>query len=474
MIDIELVRQCYKEFKENQEYYRKIDEYYYGNIDKLKHANKKKWQSDFHCVDNFFQTFVDQESQYSFGNHPTYKYDAEEAENVASLIKYEINNNATYDNALGQRLVELGIVYELNFIGKDGFKNKIITPLEGNMAFDEYDEPIFFIYVHTKRILDKTVQPNKYRLVDYIDVYDEQNVYYLDNTFNYRKDKPPVQHNFPCIPVGVGMIGGNKYTNLNGYIEGDKTIFRMIKTNQDAYSQIKTCGIQEIIDFRNSILKMYGVKLKPKKIPIRDKDGKIIKWEIEKDINGNDVFVEPVIENTKLLYFDNKSKEGAEWLIKDIPSDFIEAELKRCRDDMHSLTNHIDSNEKLQSNISGQALRTRLTMLEAKCKQNIDAMQDIIRTRIRCLFSYLERTNKGKYDYKLVKTEFTPCIPIDETQLADIISKIPQEVVSNYTKRSWLPKIDNPKLEQEIIDSEKKNELNLIGDPYEEREQEQE
>ena len=170
MIDIELVKQCYQEFKENQEYYQKIDKYYYGNTDKLKQVNRKKWQSDFHCIDNFFQTFVDQESQYSFGNHPTYKYNAEESENVASLIKYYVNNNSTYDSSLGQRLVELGLVYELSFIGKDGFKNKIITPLEGNMAFDEYDEPMFFIYVHTKRVLDRTVQPNKYVLVDYIDV----------------------------------------------------------------------------------------------------------------------------------------------------------------------------------------------------------------------------------------------------------------------------------------------------------------
>ena len=172
-----------------------------------------------------------------------------------------------------------------------------------------------------------------------------------------------------------------------------------------------------------------------------------------------------------MLRFEDKRLQDAEWLIKDIPSDFIEAQLKRCRDDMHTLTDHIDSNEKMQSNLSGQALRTRLTMLEAKCKLNIDAMEDIIRTRIRCLFSYLNKINKGNFDYKLLKVEFTPCIPVDETQLADIISKIPQDVVSNYTKRSWLPKIDNPKLEQEIIDSEKQSELNLIGDSYEQEDQ---
>ena len=45
-----------------------------------------------------------------------------------------------------------------------------------------------------------------------------------------------------------------------------------------------------------------------------------------------------------------------------------------------------------------------------------------------------------------------------------MISKIPHEVVSNFTKRSWLPKVNNPKKEQEIIDEETKNEIENIPD----------
>ena len=39
------------------------------------------------------------------------------------------------------------------------------------------------------------------------------------------------------IPVGVGMVDMLKYTEKNGYIEGDKTIFRTIKSLQDAIEQ---------------------------------------------------------------------------------------------------------------------------------------------------------------------------------------------------------------------------------------------
>ena len=362
-LDIEAVKECYYEYKKNYEHYEKIDKYYYGNVDKLKRANKKKWQSDFHCVDNFFQTFVDQEAQYSFGNEPTYSYLDEDID-IGNIINYYINNKHTYNSLLGQKLVEFTLIYELNFIGKNGFTNKIITPMEGNFAFNEYEEPLFFIYIHTKRVLDKNIKgKNKYNIVDYIDVYDDKYVYYLDNNFNFREGKPPVEHGFPCIPVGIGLIGG-KYTTENGYIEGDKSLYRMIKTNQDAYCQIKTCGVQEIIDFRNSILKTYGIKLQEKKKPIYDNEGNITKWELIKDEFGNPEYAEPVLENTNMLHFKDKSVSDAEWLIKDIPNEFIDSTLKRCRDDIHSLTNHIDSNEKLQSNLSGvKMLPSKLEMV---------------------------------------------------------------------------------------------------------------
>ncbi len=111
---------------------------------------------------------------------------------------------------------------------------------------------------------------------------------------------------------------------------------------------------------------------------------------------------------------------------------------------MHTLKD-IDCNEKMQSNLSGQK-KARLQALESKCTQNSQAMHDIINTRIKCLFDYLSSIRKGDYDYKKVKVEFTVCIPIDDGIIADMISKIPHEVVSNHTKRSWLPKINNPEL----------------------------
>ena len=118
------------------------------------------------------------------------------------------------------------------------------------------------------------------------------------------------------------------------------------------------------------------------------------------------------------------------------------------------MTSHIDNNEKISSNLSGIALRSKLHSLEAKCNRNEKAMSNIIKTRLKCLFRFLYLTQNKVYDVNMINIKFTPNIPQDLVNIADIISKIPHEVLSNETKREMLPNVDNAKAEQERIDRE--------------------
>lgn len=436
MLDLEAVAQCYQSYKQNKKHYVKIDKYYYANTDNVDVIHYEEGKSKARVVDNFLQLFVDQEAQYSFGNPLTYTYKEEIKENIADVIKDNTFNTESHDSSLGQKLIEFGIMYELSFISKKGFKNKLIPPTKGKMYYDENDEPQFFIYVYR--------QNSK----EYINVYDDTYVYKFDNSF-----KSPIsqkEHGFNCIPVGVGRIGDDEYSVTDGYVKGDKTLYRMIKTNQDAYSQTKSLMHQEVIDFRNAILKLFGVKLRDKK----DDEGNVI---LDKD--GNPEKSEPVLSDTKILAFKDKKVSDAEWLVKTINDTFIQNMLKVYRDDMHTLTCHVDCNEKMQSNLSGIALRSRLQALEAKCTANVHAYMDIIKTRLECLFYYLSSIRKGYFDYKKVNIQITVCVPVDDSVIADMISKIPQEVVSNYTKRGWISKISDLDLEQKRIDKEVKKDL---------------
>ena len=82
------------------------------------------------------------------------------------------------------------------------------------------------------------------------------------------------------------------------------------------------------------------------------------------------------------------------------------------------------------------------------------AMSNIIKTRLKCLFRFLYLTQNKVYDVNMINIKFTPNIPQDLVNIADIISKIPHEVLSNETKREMLPVVDNAKAEQERIDRE--------------------
>ena len=158
--------------------------------------------------------------------------------------------------------------------------------------------------------------------------------------------------------------------------------------------------------------------------------------------------------------FGDKTSQDAEWLIKNVNDTFI----KNTRDDLlnliYTLTSHIDNNEKMQSNLSGMALRSKLQCLEAKCSMIEKAMQNIIYTRIYCLFKYLYLTESKNYDVNSIKIQFTPNVPVDETGIADMISKLAASgVVSKETMRSWLPRIENPVTEGEKLKKELKDEL---------------
>lgn len=452
-LDIEAVKECYARYRNNLDYYLTIDKDYFGNTEELKPVKNIPNRSNARIKTNFIQKLVDEEALYSFGNKTTFKaLDERHKEAIPLIDYYTKNNGAGYDNSAGKRLIEFKLGYELSFITKDNkFKNLYLHPLNSDIWLNEYNEPEFFIYVHTKNVIRPPRK--KPKLVDFIDVYDDKYVYYLDEAFNIIDIKA---HNMGTIPVGYGMVDNVRYTEEKGYIEGDKTIHRTIKPLQLGIEQNCSDITQEITDFHNAILKLYNVDLEDEV----DEDGNVIL-----DNEGNPVKKEPFIKDNSVMYFDNeKQKADAEWLIKKIDGSFIKDTRDDFKDLIYTLTSHIDNNMKLESNLSGVALRSRLQSLEAKVKSNEAAMEDIIRKRLQCLFNWLRLTSNGAIDFdeNLISIEFTPCVPQDVQMLAQIIAQIPHDVLSNETKRSLLPFVNNNEVEEARIKREDKEKLQQI------------
>ncbi|EES49137.1 phage portal protein [Clostridium botulinum] len=443
--EIEFLQRCYSDYLVKLGHYEDINRYYYGNTDALAGFMPKEGRSNLKVNTNFIQKLVDEEAQYSFGNDITYT-SVEDNNQVVKDINYHLKNNKSdHDINLGIELIKNGMAFEINYLEEYApkefnFKNRIVSPLEGYMYL-ENDIPKYFL-----RMFHKQLEPEK----TYIDVYTNRAIYHFDET--WQEVETVTEHYFGIVPVGIGMIGGKAYNIDRGYEEGDKTIYNTIKKIQDAIETNLSDIVCEISDFRNAILKMYGIEA-----------------ENEKDKDGNDIIDEstgkpkkkvPVVKDNCILLFGDKSEQDAEWLIKNVNDVFI----KNTRDDLlnliYTLTSHIDNNEKMQSNLSGMALRSKLQCLEAKCSMNEKAMQNIIHTRIYCLFKYLYLTASKSYDVNTIKIQFTPNVPVDETGIADMISKLAaSNVVSKETMRSWLPRIENPISEGEKLKKELEGEL---------------
>ena len=433
--ELELIKRCYSDFVTKQGHYEDINRYYYGNTDSLANFKPMKGRSNLKVKTNFMQKLIDEEAQYSFGNDVTYIAKNDNADMLKDIDYVLENNNADHDINLGIELVKYGLVYEISYLDKNlQFKNKIVSPLTGYMYLKD-EIPVYFLHMFKRQLDDK----------DYIDVYTDKYIYHFDTT--WQEVAPATEHYFGIVPVGFGMIGGKKYSMERGYTEGDKTIYSLIKHIQDAYETNFSDMVSEISDFRNAILKLYGVELKDK----IDENGNVV---LGKD--GKPVKEEPVVRDNCIMAFGSKTEQDAEWLIKNINDTFIKNTRDDLKDLMYVLTSHVDSNEKMASNLSGVALRSRLQSLEAKCKMNEKAMKNIIKTRLKCLFKFLYLTSSKSYDPNMVNIQFTPNVPQDIAVIADVIAKIPHDVLSNESKRAMLPNINNIKGEQDRIDNENK------------------
>ena len=81
--------------------------------------------------------------------------------------------------------------------------------------------------------------------------------------------------------------------------------------------------------------------------------------QFEKDEDLEEMKAKGILEVGK----DGKVK----WLIKDINDTFVQNTIDRYIDLIYQIGCHINHNEKLQSNLSGITLRSRLISLENKC-----------------------------------------------------------------------------------------------------------
>ena len=91
---------------------------------------------------------------------------------------------------------------------------------------------------------------------------------------------------------------------------------------------------------------------------------------------------------------------------------------------MYKVTHHLKNQVTIQSNTSGSMLATRLNCLRIKLTSIHQCLSNCIKTRIRCLFTYLNISQSKNYDYKDISVKFTLNLPNNDLEMAQILSQL--------------------------------------------------
>lgn len=405
-LDIDLLQKCYDEYMDNATTFDKMYDYYKGNTDAIKNYKMVTTRNNNKINTNYIKKLTKEEVSYSVGNDITYISKSGDADIVNDIDYYLEHWSENHDTTLAKNMLIYSTTYELYYIDKKGqFSSKIISPREGYAMVDDFGNISFFMHFFKLKFDD----------TQYIDVYTNNTIYHFDD--NFKEVKQSDTHIFGVVPIGIATLSE----------EGkDDTLYKDIKGLQDAYETNLSDISNEISDFRNAYLTLTGVELTEEQASKMKEMG--------------------------IIQVPNKDGSVG-WLIKNINDSFIQNTLITLEDKIYQLSSHINHNEKMQSNLSGVVLRSRLISLEEKCKLNQRALADCIKTRLELLFVYLRIIKNKQYDYRDIKIKFTPNIPQDDLATAQLIAQMGDKM-STETGLSLLSFIENPANEIEKIKKE--------------------
>lgn len=415
---LKLVKRAYGSYWVFKNIYEKMYKYYKGDTDAIRKYLFITERSNLKINSNYIKKFIKEEVAYTLGNDITYESRTENENVVKDIEYYTAHWDELHDTDVMKYLLIFTQIYELYYINDNAdFCSKIIKPTEGYAYYDKSSGKVLFFIHAFKNDFDTTTS--------YIDVYTADFIYHYDGKFNeVAKSTPNI---FGEVPVTIGKLTEEGY---------DDSLYKDIKGLQDAFETNLSDIGNEISDFRNAYLLFKNAQIDDEKIPDMKKLGII-------QLPGD--------------------KSDAKWLIKEINDTFIQNTLDRYEDTMYQLACHINHNEKLQSNLSGVALRSRLIALENKCSLLTKAHKNIVKNRIRFLFLYLDLKKNKKYDYKDVKAIYTPNVPSDDLSTAQMLSQLPEGLISKDTGRGLFSFINNVPYEGQKVQEEQNSETEKVN-----------
>lgn len=408
----EIARKLKDEYDKRKMLNTTMYNYYIGQTDVLKNYPVTD-RSNRKIVDNFIKSFIEEEVSFMVGQPITYVSRGNNSNSVRDIEDVLSSVSSTLDTELATNLLIFGESYELYYVNNEEFRIKEFNPLTSIAYCDTEGNVQLFMYFYKKELDDNT----------YMEIIDDEYIYHMDQNFN--QVEPPTQHYFNCVPVGVARLNNR---------ERD-TLFNNIKLLQDCYEALMSDWSNEIADTRLAYLVLTGVNLDE---------------EEAKDMKKTGIMQLP------------EASCKAEWLIKNLPSDFIKQYRDIVKEDIYRVSQHIDNQTQIQSNTSGTMLLTRMNCLRLKIIAQNQAIKNCVKTRVKCLFAYLNLTESKNYDYKDIKVEPQLNLPSNDIETAQIMSQLTNKL-SIKTGLSRLSFVTNADEEWNRMIEEQKELMNLSG-----------
>ncbi len=330
------------------------------------------------------------------------------------------NNIGDLDSETVKMAAICGYDARLLYIDKDGLERAMnVPPWEAVLIYDRsINEPQYGMRYYTITIKEGKQEKTRTR----VEWYDNQNItYYIEDDkgdFVLDDTEPvnPQPHMFDLIPLIIFLN--------NEEMQGDaEKVLSLI----DAYDRTFSDVNSEIEQFRLAYMAFYG-------------------YEVDEETLAK-------AKRTGAFGLDEKGEGvGVEFITKEMNDAVIEHHLDRLETNIMRFAKTVDmTDEKFAGNLSGVAIRYKLTPLENKCVTLERKMVAALRQQFKILATAWAK--KGiNLDYTKITFEFTRNLPVNINDEAESTMQL-KGLISERTRLSLLSFVDD--VEAEIKEMQK-------------------
>lgn len=398
---------------------RKLKRYYLGNHDIFRKEGRKNNAPNNKLVSNYPAYITNMATGFFIGRPVVYKSISENDEQLQMLLDiFKYNDEAAHNLELAEEASITGEAYEV--------------------LYTDYDAQVRFATVPSEEVVlvcDSTLEGNitcairHYRVYDvdlvtyddFVDVYDSMKVTHYGYNTTLKKISEEY-HYFDDVPI-------IEYPN-NKQHRGD---FEDVITLIDAYNLAQSLTLDDMQDFTDAFLVLRGLG------GVAPEDVRELRKNKVISLDGND--------------------SGAEWLIKNLNDTYIENVKSRLQRDIHKFSSVPDmSDESFAGNASGVAIKYKLIGLEQIRSRKEREFKKALQRRIELISDVLTLKSKGKIDFRDINIQFTPNIPADNQESAQIVSQL-SGLVSQKTLLGLLPFVEDPLEEIDELKKEREEEI---------------